>query len=147
MRKKQIYQVDIQDNTIKIITEKLSQYFSRIKGFISLVVVLGITWISFVLYIHEFGQYFSYIFIILNGLQVCYQTNNVKHKSLTHFSILNISLRVCSYSVSIFYLTIRRGLWFARHTSKTYLPILISQRLRSTLVSPPTQHKSQTHID
>ena len=52
------------------ISEKLSQSFSWIKGFISLVVLLGITWISFVLYIHEFGQYFSYVFIILNGLQV-----------------------------------------------------------------------------
>ena len=49
---------------------KLSQYLSRIKGTTSLVILLGLTWVSFVLYSHEFGDVFSYVFIFLNGLQV-----------------------------------------------------------------------------
>ncbi|XP_054153265.1 adhesion G protein-coupled receptor E3-like [Oppia nitens] len=74
MKKKQIQEKDItvssaNNSQIINISEKLSQSFSWMKGFVSLVIMLGITWISFLLYIHEFGQHFSYIFIVLNGLQ------------------------------------------------------------------------------
>ncbi len=37
---------------------------------IILLFLLGITWISFLLYIYERFDFFSYLFILLNGLQV-----------------------------------------------------------------------------
>ncbi|CAG2175302.1 unnamed protein product [Oppiella nova] len=73
VKKKIIQEKDISNTTtnshISSIADQLSKSFSWMKGFVSLVVVLGITWISFLLYIHEFGQWFSYLFIIFNGLQ------------------------------------------------------------------------------
>lgn len=51
--------------------KQISQWMSYIKGYVSLIVLMGITWITYVLYIHEYGHFFSYIFIVLNGLQVC----------------------------------------------------------------------------
>ncbi len=43
--------------------------------FVSLLFLLGITWISFLLYIHQtfsfYFSYFSYVFIVMNGSQVC----------------------------------------------------------------------------
>lgn len=50
--------------------KQISQWMSYIKGYVSLIVLMGITWITYVLYIHQYGHFFSYIFIVLNGLQV-----------------------------------------------------------------------------
>jgi hypothetical protein len=55
---------------VSTIAAKLSTKFSWMKGYISLVVLMGITWISYVFYIHEYGIWFSYVFIVMNGLQV-----------------------------------------------------------------------------
>ncbi|KAH9394215.1 hypothetical protein TYRP_004264, partial [Tyrophagus putrescentiae] len=49
--------------------KQISQWMSYIKGYVSLIVLMGITWITYVLYIHQYGHFFSYIFIVLNGLQ------------------------------------------------------------------------------
>lgn len=58
---------------------KISSKFSWLKGYISLMVLLGTTWICYVFYIHEFGSVFSYFFIVLNGLQVnLYQFMKIK---------------------------------------------------------------------
>ncbi|KAI2801454.1 hypothetical protein BLOT_011006 [Blomia tropicalis] len=49
--------------------KQMSQWISYVKGYMSLIVLMGITWITYVLYIHQYGHFFSYIFIVLNGLQ------------------------------------------------------------------------------
>ena len=50
--------------------DKLSESLAWIKGFLALLFLLGITWITFILYIQQYGDTFSYFFIIFNGLQV-----------------------------------------------------------------------------
>lgn len=47
-----------------------AQWWAFAKGYISLFFLMGVTWAVYVLYIHEFGHFFSYVFIVLNGLQV-----------------------------------------------------------------------------
>ncbi|CAG2108057.1 unnamed protein product [Medioppia subpectinata] len=73
VKKKIIQEKDISATTstsqISSIATQIAQSLSWIKGSASLVVVLGITWITFLFYIHEFGEWFSYIFIVFNGLQ------------------------------------------------------------------------------
>lgn len=49
---------------------RLAGKLSWLKGSASLVVILGLTWLFGLLYINEYSLYFSYIFILLNGLQV-----------------------------------------------------------------------------
>jgi len=50
--------------------QKLIAKRKRVLSFICLFCILGFTWISFLLYIHEIYTLFSYLFIILNGTQV-----------------------------------------------------------------------------
>lgn len=47
-----------------------------LKGWVTLMVLVGVTWISGVLYIHASMQWFSYVFIVLNGLQVSERKQN-----------------------------------------------------------------------
>ncbi|XP_075677629.1 adhesion G protein-coupled receptor L3-like [Dermatophagoides pteronyssinus] len=49
--------------------QRKTEWFTYLKGFFGLIILMGITWISYVLYIHQFGHYFSYVFIVMNGLQ------------------------------------------------------------------------------
>ncbi len=42
----------------------------RILSFICIFFILGITWSSFLLYVHHILPFFSYLFIILNGTTV-----------------------------------------------------------------------------
>ncbi len=44
----------------------------RILSFICIFFILGITWSSFLLYIHNVLPFFSYLFIVLNGTQVSF---------------------------------------------------------------------------
>jgi hypothetical protein len=62
-------------NSFSLKTEDKSKAILRqIISFIFLSFLLGITWISFLLYIHQtFDFYFSYLFIVLNGSQVIIQ--------------------------------------------------------------------------
>lgn len=43
-----------------------------LKGSLSLCTLLGLTWIFFLLYIHQEMDVFSYFFILLNASQVCF---------------------------------------------------------------------------
>ncbi|OTF78635.1 hypothetical protein BLA29_002237 [Euroglyphus maynei] len=49
--------------------QRITEWLTYLRGFFGLIILMGITWISYVLYIHEFGHFFSYIFIVMNGLQ------------------------------------------------------------------------------
>jgi hypothetical protein len=63
----------IKSNSKKAKIIKSGLIGKQIFGITSLLFNLGITWALFVLYIQQFGPYFfvfSYIFIVLNGLQV-----------------------------------------------------------------------------
>ncbi len=55
---------------ISIIRQNAIRSKRRALVLIVLLFFLGITWISFILYIHERFAFFSYLFILLNGLQV-----------------------------------------------------------------------------
>lgn len=46
-----------------------SQWSANVRSYVALFTLLGLTWALYMLYIHEFGKYFSYLFIVLNGLQ------------------------------------------------------------------------------
>jgi len=48
----------------------------RFISFICLFCILGMTWLSFLLYIHKVYNFFSYLFIFLNGTQVGLQGCN-----------------------------------------------------------------------
>ena len=57
-------------------TNKFRLRIKQIFGVTSLLFNLGITWLSFILYIKQFGSYFSYfsyVFIVLNGSQVSHR--------------------------------------------------------------------------
>ncbi|KAF7488580.1 Adhesion G protein-coupled receptor L3 [Sarcoptes scabiei] len=53
----------------KKIAERISECINYLKGLIGLIFLMGITWLTYLLYINDFGHFFSYIFIILIGLQ------------------------------------------------------------------------------
>ncbi|KAH7641083.1 hypothetical protein DERF_000818 [Dermatophagoides farinae] len=57
------------DNDVMSFEQKMSEWLTYLRGFFGLAILMGITWISYVLYIHQFGHFFSYVFIVTNGLQ------------------------------------------------------------------------------
>ena len=66
--------------------------FKQMFGMTSLLFNLGITWLSFIFYIKQFGSnfsYFSYVFIILNGSQVCLQLLWGSQQGLTLINLNN----------------------------------------------------------
>lgn len=60
----------------KKIAERISECINYLKGLIGLIFLMGITWLTYLLYINDFGHFFSYIFIILIGLQVNFSIEN-----------------------------------------------------------------------
>ena len=68
IHKHSVYVTNKHDKNVSM--AKLRNKTTWLKGFSFLIVLLGITWATFVFYIHEFGAIFSWFFIVLNGLQV-----------------------------------------------------------------------------
>ena len=74
MQKHDVYVTNNKDRNVSI--SEFRNKITWLKGFSFLIILLGITWGTFVFYIHEFGSIFSWFFIVLNGLQVIIQLIN-----------------------------------------------------------------------